>query len=51
MTKAKTQYAATTRGGASNLIVDTSLWEVLRFVAFWFKSGSDHDSITIYKKK
>ena len=51
MVKVKTEWYATNRPNASGsyLMKDTSLWEILRFVAYWMK---DHDGpITIGKVK
>lgn len=51
MAKAKTLYEASNRNGPGSLISDTSLWQVLRFVAHWFKQSEDNTHITIYRTK
>lgn len=44
----KTKYRATNRNDGNSLFSSTSLWEVLRFVAYYFRQ--DGQSITIYKE-
>lgn len=49
--KQKYKYHATDRANAPGaLFSSNSLWEVLRFVAFFFKTGRS-SSITIYREK